>query len=116
MAGSVQQPGGLCDRLDKVSVEEVPSQAEGLTGRALSDDIARRWSAWANTAITDTPPDIYKGERVGAGSPASGYFGGSTVATDNVWIVDGRFLTEREWSKWEHRDDPPHSREGPPPG
>lgn len=73
-------------------------------------------TATTTTAITDTPPDIYKGERVGAGSPASGYFGGSTVATDNVWIVDGRFLTEREWSKWEHRDDPPHSREGPPPG
>ena len=109
------QPSVLCDRLDRVSVDELPPQADGLTGRALSDDIARRWSVWARTAITDTPPDIYRGERVGQGTAASEYFGGAAFAADNAWIVDGRFLTEREWSEWEHRDDPPHWPKWPPP-
>lgn len=85
--------------------------------QAELDEVSRLWSAWAENAITDTPPDIYKGETIGEGNAASEHFGGAAVALDNVWIVDGRFLTELEWSTREHRDDPPEwPKQHPPDG
>lgn len=107
--GDVLHDGTVADRAlwwHGMKLRDWPPTVESR--QAELNEVSRMWAAWAENAITDTPPDIYKGERVGDDTAASVYFGGSTVALDNVWIVDGRFLTEREWSEWEHRDDPPH--------
>ncbi len=89
-------------------MESVSSRDEKLGDRR------RRWVVWASQAITDTPPDFFAGEPLADAANFVAGEGSVVVAPTDLWWLDGKLVTEREWSVAEHADDPPEWATWPP--
>lgn len=86
--GDVLHDGTIADRAlwwHGMKLRDWPPTVESR--QAELNEVSRMWSAWAETATTDTVPDIYKGERLPDG----------TVADRPWWYHPGANYPLRDW-------------------